>query len=117
MANFIDNNVVDNGTSKKWALVLLVVLLSSLGVFLPPIISIWIFKAITPLVVISGTEYVSLLTFIVSAYFGANVWQKHIETKNGAINNILPAGVQSVEVSKTQTTVKESEVKMEDKEA
>jgi len=117
MVNSTDDNIADSGTSKKWTLVLLVVLLSSLGVFLPPIVSIWIFKAVTPLVVISGTEYVSLLTFIVSAYFGANVWQKHIETKNGVINNVVPASVQPVEVSKTQPIIKEPEGNAEDKEA
>lgn len=66
-------------SSKKWRLVLLVVLLASLGTIVPPILSLWLFDAATPLVIISGTEYVSLLTLIVSAYFGANVWQKQVQ--------------------------------------
>jgi hypothetical protein len=76
MSNFFDFQV---DPSKKWRLVLLVVLMASLGTIVPPILSIWVFKAVTPLVIISGTEYVSLLTLIVSAYFGANVLQKQVQ--------------------------------------
>jgi hypothetical protein len=76
MSNFFNFQV---DPSKKWRLVLLVVLMASLGTIVPPILSIWVFKAVTPLVIISGTEYVSLLTLIVSAYFGANVLQKQVE--------------------------------------
>lgn len=67
--------------SRKWKLVLLVILLVALGAFIPPTISMWIFKASKPLVIVSGTELVSLFTLVVSAYFGANVWQKHVEKK------------------------------------
>lgn len=70
----------DIDPSRKWRLVLLVTLLASIGTFIPPILSIWLFNSTTPLVIISGTEYVSLLTLIVSAYFGANVLQKKIKT-------------------------------------
>jgi len=70
--------------SRKWKLVLLVILLATIGAFAPPMISMWLFGAIKPLVIVSGTEFVSLLTLVVSAYFGANVWQKHVEHKNGA---------------------------------
>ena len=66
--------------SRKWRLTLLVVIISTLGVFIPPIVSSWIFGT-TPLIIISGTEYVSVLTLIVSAYFGANVIQKRFDGK------------------------------------
>lgn len=74
----------ENGTqypSRKWKLVLLVVILATLGAFLPPLISAWLFGAEKPLVILSGTEWVSVVTLSVSAYFGANVWQKHVEKK------------------------------------
>ena len=67
--------------SRKWKLILVVIALSTVGTFAPPLISSWIFKN-SPLVVISGTEYVSVLTLAVSAYFGANVLQKHITKGN-----------------------------------
>jgi len=70
--------------SRKWKLVLLVILLATLGTVVPPVISAWVFGALKPLVIISGTEYVSVLTLVVSAYFGANVFQKHVENKASA---------------------------------
>jgi Na+-driven multidrug efflux pump len=70
--------------SRKWKLVLLVVVLATVGTFVPPMLSAWLFKSATPLIIISGTEYVSVLTLVVSAYFGANVIQKHVEGKANA---------------------------------
>jgi len=64
--------------SRKWRLVLLIILISTVGVFVPPIVSSWIFQSIKPLVIITGTEYVSLITLVVSGYFGINIWQKHL---------------------------------------
>ena len=62
--------------SRKWKLVVAVVILAALGTFIPPVISAWIFKATNTLVILSGAEFVSLITLVVAAYFGANVWQK-----------------------------------------
>jgi len=67
--------------SRKWILTLLIIALTSIGVFLPPMISVFVFKMVAPLIILSGTEYVSVITLVVSAYYGANVWQKHIEAK------------------------------------
>lgn len=71
-------------TNRKWHLVLLVVAIATVGLFAPPLLSVWLFGAKQPLVLLSGTEYVSLITLVVSAYFGANVAQRHIETRNAA---------------------------------
>ena len=71
--------------SRKWRLVLIVILLSTLGVLIPPLISSWVFQSVRPLIIISGSEYVSLVTLVVSAYFGVNVWQKHIEGKQNEL--------------------------------
>jgi predicted Na+-dependent transporter len=78
--------------SRKWKLVLLVVILATLGAFLPPLVSAWLFGAEKPLVILSGTEWVSVVTLSVSAYFGANVWQKHVEKRRQL--DIEASGVQ-----------------------
>jgi hypothetical protein len=69
----------DKTDSRKWKLILLIVWISTIGCYLPPIISVWLFDSIRPLIIISGTEYISLLTLAVASYFGANIWQKKIE--------------------------------------
>ena len=67
--------------SRKWKLIWIVIVLVFIGTFAPPMLSMWVFGAPEALMIVSGTEFVSLLTLIISAYFGANVWQKHIEGK------------------------------------
>lgn len=62
--------------SRKWKLVLYVLILAALGVFMPPLLSVWVFGSIEPLVILSGGHFVTLVTLIVSAYFGANIMQK-----------------------------------------
>jgi O-antigen/teichoic acid export membrane protein len=77
IASFIDS--YNKNGSRKWRLTLLTVIIVTLGTFLPPLIDLWVFGAEIPLSIISGSEFVSLLTLVISAYFGANVWQKKIE--------------------------------------
>jgi hypothetical protein len=84
-----NGNVDKHYTSRKWELVLLVVLLATVGTFLPPIFSIWLFDK--ALVILTGTEWVSIVTLSVGAYFGANVVQKHIQKKQF---NIESSGVE-----------------------
>ena len=74
----------DKTKSRKWKLVLLVVLIAAIGTIIPPLISAWVFKAATPLIILTGTEFVSLITLVVSAYMGANILQKHSYNKTGA---------------------------------
>jgi hypothetical protein len=79
--NSYNGNLNEQYPSRKWKLVLLVVILATIGAFLPPLVSIWLLAAEKPLVILSGTEWVSIVTLSVSAYFGANVWQKYVEKK------------------------------------
>lgn len=65
--------------SRKWFLILLVVGLATVGAFIPPMISAWVFGEPKPLVIISGTEWVSVISMIVAAYITGNVFQKKIE--------------------------------------
>ena len=79
--------------SRKWDLVLLVFFTAVIAVMVPPLVSVWVFGK-PPLIVLSGTEFVSLITLIVSTYFGANVLQKNIthaatETKVVSDNKIV----------------------------
>lgn len=78
---------VTDGTSRKWLLVLLVFWVSTLILLAPPLLSIWVFGAKAPLIILSGTEFVSLTTLCLSAYFGANVIQRHIELRQGVDSN------------------------------
>ncbi len=70
-----NNNLENKQRSRKWVLVLLVVILASIGAFIPPIISI-LLKAVKPLIILSGMEWVSVITMVTAAYIGGNVWQK-----------------------------------------
>lgn len=67
--------------SRKWKLILLVLILATVGAFLPPLVSAWLLGAEKPLILLSGIEWVSVVTLSVSAYFGANVIQKHVEKR------------------------------------
>ena len=73
--------------SRKWFLVIMVFFISTLAAFVPPLVSVWIFGASTPLVILSGVEYVSIISIAISAYFGANVFQKNVEYGNGVYPN------------------------------
>ena len=87
--------------SRKWRLTLLILLITTIGTFVPPIISTWFLKYSQPLEVLSGGHFVTLVTLIISAYFGMNVWQKKIE--KDAENNLVK--IQSDSNSNTATTV------------
>lgn len=67
--------------SRKWFLILLIIGLSTVGAFIPPMISAWVFGEPKPLVIISGTEWVSVISMIVAAYITGNVWQRREELK------------------------------------
>lgn len=67
--------------SRKWFLVLIIIVLATLGAFLPPVISSWVFGEPKPLIILSGTEWVSVISLIVAAYITGNVFQKREEIK------------------------------------
>lgn len=67
-------------TSRKYKIVLLLIFISAIMCFLPPIVSVMVLKAASPLIVLTGTEWVSAMTMICGFYFGANVWQKKMTT-------------------------------------
>jgi len=77
-----NGNGLKTQRSRKWVLVLLVVSLATLGAFVPPLLSAWLFGAAKPLFLLSGAEWVSVITMVTAAYIGGNVWQKHVEKKS-----------------------------------
>ena len=79
----MNGNVIEykNTQSRKWRLVLLVTILTFLGTFVPTLLSAWVFESSNPLVILNGGHFVTLITLVVSAYFGANIWQKKVEGK------------------------------------
>lgn len=87
------NKSYNKTKSRKWYLVLLVLWISVLMTVVPPLVSVWVFKSDKPTIILTGTEFVSLLTLIVSCYFGANVVQKHVEYKNGINNNLIDENI------------------------
>ena len=78
--------MVKQNMSRKWFLVLLIFSIATLGTFLPPLISAWVFGASVPLVILSGTEWVSVISMVTAAYIGGNVWQKREEMRSGQVN-------------------------------
>lgn len=62
--------------SRKWKLILLIIIIATIGTFIPPMLSIWIFKSSTPLVILSGSNFITLSSLVISAYFGSNILQK-----------------------------------------
>lgn len=96
--------------SRKWKLVLLILLVATIGTFIPPLLSAWVFSASSPLFILTGGNFVTLVTLIVSAYFGANVWQKHVLKGEASIN--LSASANATTTSSTEV----SETKIEQNE-
>ena len=74
------NNKYDKTKSRKWKLVLLVLLITTFGTFVPPVAAM--FLNCKELKILDGSHFVALVSLVVSAYFGINVWQKKIEKNN-----------------------------------
>lgn len=78
--------------SRKLTLLYIVIILSTLGTFLPPIIT-WILnlcgKNAPPFEILGSTEWVSMISLVVSTYFGSNVWEKHVAISNGIMPSQL----------------------------
>lgn len=71
--------------SRKLFILYIVLIFSTFVAFAPPI-TVWIFtvcrKQVPPLMLLTSTEWVSIITLVVSTYFGSNVWEKHVALSN-----------------------------------
>jgi hypothetical protein len=72
--------------SRKLSLLYIVIILATVGTFIPPIVS-WALalcgKNIPPFEILGSTEWVSMISLVVTTYFGSNVWEKHVAISNG----------------------------------
>ena len=72
--------------SRKLTLLYIVIVLATLGAFVPPILT-WVLalfgKNVPPFEILGSTEWVSMISLVVSTYFGSNVWEKHVALSNG----------------------------------
>ena len=84
------NRWLEMKMSRKLILMYVVIVLATLGAFVPPIIT-WVLtlcgKNAPPFEILGSTEWVSMISLVVSTYFGSNVWEKHVAISNG----ILPS--------------------------
>jgi hypothetical protein len=102
--------------SRKLFLLYVVLVLATLGAFAPPL-TVWICqicgKNVPPFSILGSTEWVSMISLVVTTYFGSNVWEKHVALSNGvppsqidnACINITPQGSgQQVQPNQSTTT-------------
>lgn len=61
--------------SRKYQLVILIIVLATLGAFIPPVLSLFI----TPFAILSGAEWVTVISLVISAYIAGNVFQNRAE--------------------------------------
>ena len=70
-----------NKKSRKWFLAKLLVFITTVGTFLPPLLSEWFLGK--SVVILDGTQFVSLTTLIYGSYIAGNCIEKHLVLKSG----------------------------------
>lgn len=88
--------------SRKYILTILIFLAGTLLCGLPPLLSVFIYNCSPALVVLSGTEWVTVITMLCGFYFGANVAQKKLMDKTSKNPNEAKK-----EEEKTETPIEE----------
>ncbi len=63
---------------RKYALAIMIFAAATLMCVITPCLSMFVFKAATPLVILSGSEWVTVMSMIGAFYFSANVAQKRL---------------------------------------
>ena len=72
------DSITTRMASRKYILTILIFLAGTLLCGLPPILSVFVFHHQTALVILSGTEWVTVISMLCGFYFGANVAQKKL---------------------------------------
>lgn len=67
----------EKNKSRKYRFILLVFIAATLMCAIPPILAVFVFK-IPPLVILSGGEWITIMSMLGGFYFGANVIQKKL---------------------------------------
>lgn len=101
------NGWLENKMSRKLVLLYIVVALATIGTFVPPIVS-WALalagKNTPPFEILGSTEWVSMISLVVSTYFGSNVWEKHVAISNGIQPSKLDNACMAIKGSPGTTT-------------
>lgn len=96
------NGWLEMKMSRKLILLYVVITLATLGAFVPPIIT-WALnlagKKSPPFEILGSTEWVSMISLVVSTYFGSNVWEKHVALSNGILPSQLDNTVMTIKGS------------------
>lgn len=90
-------------TSRKYKITLLIFFTTSLICALPPCLSVFIFKATAPLIIISGAEYITILTTLIGIYFSANVYEKKI--KSDELTSVTNTAIINVDKTNNETEI------------
>jgi len=61
--------------SRKFMLVILIIILATLGTFIPPILGLFNFT----LKILSGAEWVTVVSLVIGSYIAGNSWQNRAE--------------------------------------
>lgn len=74
------NSSINSGilASRKYILTLLIFVAALLLCAVPPVLSVFVFGKDVPLIILSGGEWITVMSLICGFYFSANVAQKHI---------------------------------------
>ncbi len=65
----------DKKASRKYTLALLIFSAATIMCAIPPALAVFVFKT-APLIILSGSEWISVMGMLGGFYFGANVLQK-----------------------------------------
>ena len=76
-----ENSFSNRIASRKYILTILIFLAGTLLCGLPPLLSVFVYSCPTTLIVLSGAEWVTVITMLCGFYFGANVVQKKLLDK------------------------------------
>jgi hypothetical protein len=68
----------DKNKSRKYRFIILVFTAATVMCICPPVISVFFLKMANPLVILSGAEWITVMSMLGGLYFGANVIQKHL---------------------------------------
>lgn len=95
--------------SRKLFLLYVVIILATLGTFAPPIIT-WALqmagKNVPSFEILGSTEWVSMISLVVSTYFGSNVWEKHVALSNGVSPNQIDNTIMAIKGSPGSNPIK-----------
>ncbi len=95
-ASYKKIDAILNMKSRKSRLLLAIIVLATIGTFIPPLVC-WLMSIITghtvqPLVILTDGDWITVISIIVPAYMGFLTWEKHIALSN----NVQPGQLDGV---------------------